>query len=210
MKQTINSINIKGKLYSTVDARVSFFRENYPDWTIKTSFPVPDLDKGVCLAKVEIINPEGKILADGFAYEWQSKQGSLVNKTSFIENAQTSAVGRALGFMGIGIVGGQAIATADEVNLKIQHQDNNDLAPTIQIETLQSVPVQTETIQIAPALPDSVVAEINACNSILDIGEVLKKYAKEYDRNLLSSAASLRKEEILNTLSLQNQTLTNK
>ena len=191
MKQIINSINIKGKLYSTVDARVSFFRENYPDWSIKTSFPVLDLDKGVCLAKVEIINPEGKILADGFAYEWQSKQGSLVNKTSFIENAQTSAVGRALGFMGIGIVGGQAIATADEVNLKIQHQDNNDPAP----------------IEIASVLPDFIVAEINACNSIFEIGDVLKKYAKEYDRNLLSSAASARKEEILNTLSLQNQTL---
>nr|DAV82151.1 MAG TPA: hypothetical protein [Caudoviricetes sp.] len=182
MKQNINSISIKGKSYSTVDARVSFFRENFKDYSIKTSFHFLDLEKNVALVKAEIISPSGITLSNAFAYEWQNKPNSLVNKTSFIENAETSAVGRALGFFGIGIIGGEAIATADELNLKIQHQQEEDIAPSI------------------PQLPVEVKNEILSCSSIQDIANTLKKYAKDYDRNLLSELASTRKSELINSL----------
>ena len=61
--------------------------------------------------KAIIKDSDGNIKSTGYAYE---KEGStFINKTSFIENAETSAVGRALGFLGIGI--DAAIASADEV-----------------------------------------------------------------------------------------------
>ena len=58
------------------------------------------------------------LIATGTAREVKSNAG--VNSTSFIENAETSAVGRALGFAGIGDVN---IASAEEVALAISQQE---------------------------------------------------------------------------------------
>lgn len=126
-KTKLKTIDIKGKSYTTVDARVQFFREKYPAYTIETEYPILDLEKGICVCRAIIRDENGKMIADGFAHEWKDKPGSMVNKTSYIENAQTSAIGRALGFLGIGI-NGMGIATADEVSLKIQH-DADEPAP---------------------------------------------------------------------------------
>ena len=130
-KTKINTITIKGKEYATVDSRVQFFREKYTNWSIETDFVVLDLDKGVCVCRAVVKDENGKIMSDGYAHEWQSKPGSMVNKTSYIENAQTSAVGRALGFIGIGI-NGMGIASAEEVSIAIEHQQNNDFQVTDQ------------------------------------------------------------------------------
>lgn len=124
-KTRIHTIDIKGKRYATVDSRVEFFREKFPTWSLETEYPVLDLDKGICVCRVIVKDENGKQVADGYAHEWQSKPGSMVNKTSYIENAQTSAVGRALGFIGIGI-NGMGIATAEEVQTAIAHQENDD------------------------------------------------------------------------------------
>lgn len=127
-KTKLKTLNIKGKEYTTVDSRVQFFREKYPTWSLETEYPVLDLEKGVCVCRAVVKDETGKHVADGYAHEWQSKPGSMVNKTSYIENAQTSAIGRALGFIGIGI-NGLGIATAEEVKTAIEHQENNDFAP---------------------------------------------------------------------------------
>ena len=131
-KTKIQTIDIKGKKYATVDSRVEFFREKFPTWSIETDYPTLDLERGICVCRAIVKDETGKIVADGFAHEWQSKPGSMVNKTSYIENAQTSAIGRALGFMGIGI-NGVGIASADEVQTAIAHQENNDFAPIDEI-----------------------------------------------------------------------------
>ena len=118
------------KQYATVDSRVEFFREKYPEWSIETDFPVLDLSKNVCVCVARIRDQNGKLVSQGTAHEWQSKPGSMVNSTSFIENAETSAVGRALGFLGIGI-NGLGIATAEEISAATAHADANDPAPLI-------------------------------------------------------------------------------
>ena len=61
----------------------------------------------------------GDIVATGHAQE--DKASSNINKTSYVENCETSAVGRALGFLGIGIE--TSIATADEVAMAIAKQE---------------------------------------------------------------------------------------
>ena len=69
--------------------------------------------------KAIIKNPDGVILATGLAYE---KEGStFINKTSYIENCETSAWGRALGNLGIGI--DTSIASAEEVGNAIKQQN---------------------------------------------------------------------------------------
>ena len=66
-----------------------------------------------------MINEKGETIAQGMAQE--DRTSSRINQTSYVENCETSAVGRALGFLGIGIE--TSIATADEVDMAIAKQD---------------------------------------------------------------------------------------
>ena len=93
----IKTTPIKGKEYAEVPQRVNAFRKLYPEGTIETE--IVACNDGVCVFKATARNGEN-ILGTGHAYE---KEGStFINKTSYIENCETSAVGRALGFVGIG------------------------------------------------------------------------------------------------------------
>ena len=102
-------MNIHGKEYITVNERVTEFRKLHPDWTIASE--ILTHDNGMIVMVTKVSDESGRVIATGHAYE---REGSTnVNKTSYIENCETSAVGRALAFLGIGIV--ESIASADEV-----------------------------------------------------------------------------------------------
>ena len=196
-KSKINTINIKGKEYATVDSRVEFFRENYPNWSIETEFPVLDLDKGICVCKAVIKDEAGKVIADGYAHEWQSKPGSLVNKTSYIENAQTSAVGRALGFVGVGI-NGMGIATAEEVQLAIDHDTEHDYPVTPQ--TINDI-VQ-DSIPDTPKekhLSEKAQRDIDMAMSVNDLKSIYNAYAFSEPINELKAACTKKKQELEET-----------
>lgn len=107
--QSIQTTDIKGKDYAEVPQRVKAFRQVHPLGSITTE--IVSLVEGVVTMKTTITDGYGKTLATGYAYE---KEGStFINKTSFIENCETSSVGRALGFCGFGI--DNSIASAEEV-----------------------------------------------------------------------------------------------
>lgn len=111
--------NIKGKEYVEVNERVKAFRQLYPNGRIETE--IIRLDNGICTMKSFVYDNEDKLLATGTAEEKESS--TYINKTSYVENCETSAVGRALGFIGIGI--DTSIASADEVNTAITNQGAN-------------------------------------------------------------------------------------
>lgn len=127
-------VSIKGKKYSLVNDRVKAFRKLFPQGAI-----IPELlsvDNGVCIFKVTIMDGWGRILAVGHSYE--KENSSMINKTSYIENCETSALGRALGFLGIGV--DQSIASAEEVATAIVNQENEiNEQEYEEIETLVSV-----------------------------------------------------------------------
>ena len=110
--------NIRGKQYVEVNERIKFFRQEnrYKDWTIATEFSILDAEVAVC--KATIADTEGRVIANGHAHEERS--GSNINKTSFVENCETSAIGRALAMLGIGI--DTSIASANEVEDAIAKQ----------------------------------------------------------------------------------------
>ena len=118
--------NIRGKQYVEVNERIKFFRqeEQYKNWGIRTEFPV--LDSEQCLCLCTITTSDGQIVAQGHAHE--EKGSSNINKTSYVENCETSAVGRALAMLGIGI--DTSIASANEVQDAIAKQDASPSAPT--------------------------------------------------------------------------------
>lgn len=116
----MKTINIKGKEYVEVNERIKYFRTNkeeYPKGQILTS--IERLEDGVCVMRAEVyVNDQ--LVSTGHAYE---KEGStFINKTSYIENCETSAIGRALGILGIGI--DTSIASSEEVQNAIKQQNS--------------------------------------------------------------------------------------
>ena len=116
--ELIKTVPIKGKEYAQVPERVRAFRTICPGGQITTE--IISLDNGVVTMKATIIDESGRIISTGLAQEKETS--SFINKTSFIENCETSAVGRALGFAGIGIDG--SMASAEELVNAITNQDN--------------------------------------------------------------------------------------
>ena len=78
---------------------------------------------GICLFKAIVSTNKGDILGIGHAYE--KENSSFINKTSYIENCETSAVGRALGMAGFGI--DISVASAEEVANAMTQQDSEKI-----------------------------------------------------------------------------------
>lgn len=109
---------IKQNNYNTVNQRILAFRELYPNGSIQTE--ILSLEDGAVLMKATAFDDDGKIIATGHARE---KEGDgFINATSFIENCETSCIGRALGIIGIGAV--DALASFQEVANAITQQNN--------------------------------------------------------------------------------------
>ena len=113
---TIKTLDVKGMDYAEVNQRIKAFRMLYPEGTIETE--MLSNENGVCVFKATIKNSD-LILGTGTAYE--KENSTFINKTSYIENCETSAVGRALAMCGIGI--DTSIASAEEVQNAINNQE---------------------------------------------------------------------------------------
>ena len=134
--ETIKTTDIKGKEYAEVNQRIKAFRMVYPTGTIETRM-VSNQD-GVVIFEARVYGEpkqvknvqydghlevdtfqRGELLATGTAYE--KENSTFINKTSYIENCETSAVGRALGMAGFGI--DASVASAEEVQNAINNQE---------------------------------------------------------------------------------------
>lgn len=116
VNERVKKIEVKGKNYTCVATRISAFRELCPVGAISTE--ILSLADGVVTMKTTITDENGKILATGMAQEKETS--SNINKTSYIENCETSAVGRALGMLGIG--SDEQMSSAEEVANAINNQ----------------------------------------------------------------------------------------
>ena len=116
----MKKIQIHGKDYIMVKDRVIYFHENYPNGSIRTelieltdrfivkSTVIPDVDK-----------PERY-----FTGHAEEVIGSTqINKTSALENCETSAIGRSLAALNIGVE--ESFASGDEVANAINQQNAN-------------------------------------------------------------------------------------
>lgn len=127
-------VSIHGKEYETVASRVNRFRETYGvDMTIMTRIVKIDADE--CIVEASILNEQSRIIANGHAQEFRI--ASQINKTSYVENCETSAIGRALAAFGIG---GTEFASANEVVNAI-HQQNT---PVIKLPALTDAEAERE------------------------------------------------------------------
>ncbi len=117
VNKQIKTIKLRGKDYAMVKDRVTAFRDICPNWTITTEL-LSNVG-GVAVFKATIEDPSGRVLATGHAFE--VKDSNQINNTSYIENCETSAIGRALSALGIGI--DSSYASAEELTQAITNQD---------------------------------------------------------------------------------------
>ena len=168
--QQITTTNIKGKEYAEVNQRIKAFRMVYPEGTIYTE--MISNEDGVCVFKAkvyangnEVIN---SLLGTGHAYEKESS--SFINKTSYIENCETSAVGRALGMAGFGI--DTSICSAEELSNAQLQQEANEQIKKSQVKTL------TE-------LAKKVGSDINDICGYFNVESLDKLTAQDYGKCLI-------------------------
>lgn len=113
----LETVNIKGKEYVMVNERIKAFRENFKGYSLETE--LIDLTPEVCTMRAVVKDENRRIIATGFAQE--EKSSSYINKTSYIENCETSAWGRALGNLGIGV--DTSICSAEELSFALSRQN---------------------------------------------------------------------------------------
>ena len=151
--EAIKTTDIKGKEYAEVPQRVKAFRMLYPTGWIRTEMLANEGEPGkrICIFRAEVGVGDFP-LGTGTAYECEAS--SFINKTSYIENCETSAVGRALGFAGLGI--DTSIASYEEVQNAIQNQTQGGRRPAETPEASRmgnNTRTATKTPAPSPAAP---------------------------------------------------------
>jgi hypothetical protein len=131
------AISIRGKEYVLVKDRVLAFNEAYPNGSIFTEL----VENGDRVTIKATVTPDVDKPARVFTGYSQAVWGQgNINTTAATENCETSAVGRALAMMGIGVI--ESLASADEV-----HKASND--PRASTKPVAKPPVASQKPQVS-------------------------------------------------------------
>ena len=196
------AIDIKGKKYVLVSDRVTYFNETYPSGSINTDL-VSEAASEMVIVKATV-KPDADSTRSFTGYSQAVIGDGMVNKTAALENAETSAVGRALGFMGIGVI--ESIASADEMSkAKVNGNYSTKFATAKQVEWIRSTAAMYANLDtdeeidawVEKALtlkPESIpVYKVkDAVDKIKEIGQA--------ERNAASKATKFNKEVILENI----------
>ena len=185
----LQTVDIKGKAYVTVAERLKHFRssEDFRGWAIDTNWIV--INDKEAIAKVIAYNEKGEIKSCGTASE---KAGdSFINKTSHIENCETSAIGRCLGNLGIGLEGGE-VASYEEVfrakkmqllesiNSMIDDNNRDEIVDSFgDVSELALKPIETLEVlnkQLLVREKSNIIKSITEMTTEEEFGRILEKF----------------------------------
>lgn len=170
--ETIKTTDIKGKEYAEVNQRIKAYRMVYPNGMIKPE--IKSLKDGVCIFRAEVTNDNGDVIGVGHASE--KENSTFINKTSYIENCETSAVGRALGMAGFGI--DTSVASAEEVANAIENQKEDKkviMATEKQKELIRNMFTTNEIKNILTELKKSKLSEL----TVKEASDLISKKKQE-------------------------------
>lgn len=172
MNHKFKTTNIRGKAYVEVNQRVLFFRneKKYQGWAIESE--CIHLTSESVTIRCTIKDNEGRIISQGLAQE--DKTSSKINSTSYVENCETSAVGRALAFMGIGIE--SSIASSNEVSMAIAKQEAEESDFEKALKWLTANPTQNNYDKLAVKMGSVFTnEEFKKLQAIVELAEKMNK-----------------------------------
>lgn len=199
----LKAIDVKGKRYVMVNEKVKAFRQLYPEGFLRTD--ILSLENGVVVMQSKAgyyENGNEKILGTGLAFERQDS--SFINKTSYIENCETSSIGRALSFLYLGA--DDSIASAEELANAIKNQKKDEKQENVELPPPESDSKPfTPPKETANATVESVESSFKSCMEdfmnlfgIMDSQEALKKF-NDYRKSLQDGGVIPKREKMLNT-----------
>lgn len=161
-----NWVELKNK-YVEVKERVIAFRKVHPYGSI---IPEISFTDNYVVCDCAILDADNKVLAKGHSRE-------LANKDFALEKAETSAIGRALGFCGFGI--STSIASAEEMNRVDDNQIFDEPLKKDLAEQFTKLYSNIEQVNILNGLQitDPLDMEVSELQKYIN----LKKYGKKHN-----------------------------
>ena len=175
-----NDGKVKISYYVPVTEKMKHFRtaDEFKNWSLETEMLEYDPTEVVFIAKVKDGN--GKIQSTGHAHE--NQKVGYINKTSYIENAETSAVGRCLAYLNVGVI--DDIAGYEEMQNAIKQQNSIDgvrakLKTAIEYMTSTDIMSMSEIENIMVA--EMFHTDIDKCDDTTNLKNITKKLRKKYE-----------------------------
>lgn len=204
--EKLETILIGKKRYVTVNTRLKAFRSDarFEGFTLVTK--VHELTPDACTMEAQIFDKNDRMIANGFAHEVRNAKESMVNSTSYVENCETSAWGRALGNLGIGV--DESICSAQELLYALQAQEQTKpqqapkaktpVNPTAQPKEAPKTQESAQQIELFEMSVeeqdeyDGLCADMDAAGSRADLVAIYTKNAgKRYAAKLGEHAAAI-------------------
>ena len=166
--------------YVPVTEKMKHFRtaDEFKNWTLETEMLEYDPTEVVFIARTR--DEKGNIQSTGHAHE--NQKVGFINKTSYIENAETSAVGRCLAYLNIGVI--DDIAGYEEMQSAIKQQNSID-GVRAKLKTAIDYMTSAEIMSL-PEINKLMIAEmftddIEKCEDTVALKNITKKLRKKYE-----------------------------
>lgn len=128
-------VKIHNKEYLTVAERIGIINKEKFSYSINTE--LVSWEDGIVIVKATLTTSKGEDVQTYTGHAYERESSSQINKTSALENCETSAIGRALAAAGFG---GTEYASADEVANAVQQQ-NGSVKPSIHQQDKRNAPM---------------------------------------------------------------------
>lgn len=173
------TVKIKGKDYVMVNERIKAFRNNFKGFSLETE--IIDITSESCTMRAVVRDDTGRIIATGTAQE--RKQSSNINNTSYVENCETSAWGRALGNLGIGV--DTSICSAEELSFALKNQ--KEIEEREQSEKAEKQAIKNFQKDMDSAEPIITKATLEKLNTLIsEMNKSPEQVARAYKAKALS------------------------
>jgi hypothetical protein len=173
------------KDYVEVNVRIERFWQKYPNGRIVTDCKLLDTEPAEVLIKADVYRDIADTVPSATGHAHEVKGSTYINKTSFIENGETSAIGRALAILGFEIK--KSVASREEVaNAQLQQK---------QLEPRQ-VPLEVQSDYPTDGQLKMISAKLAQCGYLKKDMELISKVISDFLGYEIKQLLEVKKQDI--------------